>query len=221
MATVDTRIQGNRQTSKSRSTSKKVWQVEKVNDDGTFLTKTPQVKTGTLVNITAQFSPKEQTKLGFESWSITCKEGQSVLSQKKHFFYDGRFACVTPETKTKLIERGWNLAAPTLELTYFEKSKELEIGEKFENFMKKQDYNNVPSAFVIGKHNFKNNGDITHFCREFKEITVNYNQYFQGAIDSSGKLVWDGISKQSAWCAINDDAHQFSFVYDWELKKEN
>lgn len=166
-------------------------------------------------------SPLKQTKLGTESWSIACKDGQSVLSQKKHFFYDSRVACVTPETKTKLIERGWNLAAPTFELTYFDKSQEFEIGQKFEDFMKKQSYNNVPNAFVIGKHNFKNNGDITYFCGEFKEISVNYGHYFFGAIDGSGTLEWNGIQKQSAWCAINDDAHQFNFAYDWELKNEN
>ena len=166
-------------------------------------------------------SPLKQTKLGKETWSITCKEGLSVLSQKKHFFYNSRSACVTPETKTKLIERGWNLATPTSELTYFDKSQEFEIGQKFEDFMKKQSYNNVPNAFVIGKHNFKNNGDIAYFCGEFKEISVNYSHYFHGAIDGSGTLVWDGIQKQSAWCAINDDAHQFNFTYDWKIENEN
>ncbi len=192
-----------------------------VSDDGAFSTKTPQAKTGMLINITDQFSLKQQLGLGLSSWEIICKEDQSVLSQKEHFFHERRIACVTPETKTKLVERGWNLAAPTSELAYFEKSQEREIGQKFEDFMKKQGYNNVPSAFVIGKYNFNNDGSITYFCGEFRDIDVNYSNYFNGAIDGSGTLKWDGIQKQSAWCAINDDAHQFSFTYDWELENED
>ena len=192
-----------------------------VNDNGAFSTNPPQVKTGTLVNVTAQFPIKQQIQFGFEPWMIVCKEGKSVLSQKEYFFHDARIACVTPETKTKLVERGWTLAAPTSELTFFDKSKELETGKTFENFMKKQSYNNVPESFVIGKHNFKNDGTITYFCGEFKDITVNYQQYFHGAIDNSGTLVWDGLEKQSAWCAINDDAKKFSFTYDWKLVNEN
>ena len=191
-----------------------------VDDDGSFSTKAPQTKTGTIIDITSQFSPHQQIMLGFEQFMIKCKEGYSSLSQKDHFFHDARSACVTPETKTKLIERGWNLAAPTSELTYFDKSQELEISQKYEDFMKKQDYNNVPSAFVIGKHNFKNNDDITYFCGEFRDITVNYQHYFYGAIDGSGNLVWDGIQEQSPWCAINDDAPQFSFTYHWETKEK-
>ncbi len=191
-----------------------------VSDDGTFSSDTPQIKTGSLVNVTDQFSIKQQKEFGLAPWSIVCKEGKSVLSQKEHFFHDGRTACVSNETKIKLIERGWNLALPTSKLTYFDKSQELEIAQKFEDFMKKQSYNNVPSAFVMGKHNFKNLEDIIHFCGEFKEVDVNYSHYFHGAIDASETLVWDGIEKQSGWCAINDDAQIFRFVYDWKLENE-
>ena len=191
-----------------------------VNDDGTFLAETPQTRTGTLINTTNEFSLKQQEKLGLESWMVECKDGHSMLSQREHFFHESRWACVTPETKSKLIERGWNLAEPTQELMFFDKSQESEIGYMFENFMKKQDYNNVPSAFVIGKYNFKSTEDITHFCGEFKETTVNYNQYFIGAFDSSGDLKWDGIAKNSNWCAINDDALMFSFTYNWEIDEK-
>ena len=191
-----------------------------VNDDGTFYAEIPQTRTGTLINTTHEFSLKQQEKLGLESWMVECKEGHTMLSQRDHFFHESRWACVTPETKSKLIERGWNLAEPTHELTFFDKSQESEIGFMFENFMKKQDYNNVPNSFVIGKYNFKNTEDITHFCGEFRNIDVNYNHYFIGAFDSSGDLKWDGIAKNSNWCAINDDALMFSFIYDWEVDEK-
>ena len=191
-----------------------------VNDDGTFLAETPQTRTGTLINTTHEFSLKQQEKLGLESWMVECKEGHLMLSQREHFFHESRWACVTPETKSKLIERGWNLAEPTQELTFFDKSQESEIGFIFENFMKKQDYNNVPSAFVIGKYNFKSTEDITHFCGEFKKVKVDYNRYFIGAFDSNGDIKWNGIAKNSNWCAINDDALMFSFTYDWEIDEK-
>ena len=190
-----------------------------VHEDGTFSTEIPKIREGTIVNVTDQFSLKIQKNLGLESWSVVCKEGQSVLSQKKHFFYEDRFACVSQDTKSKLIQRGWTLSAPVRDLTYFEKSEEMEIGKKFEAFMKKKPYNNVPDAFVIGKYNFKNNGDFVYFCGKFKDVVVNYGHYFNGAIDNFGNIVWDGAEKQSEWCAISDNAHKFSFVYDWVLEK--
>ena len=191
-----------------------------VYDDGTFLVETPQTRTGTLINTTHEFSLKQQEKLGLESWMVECKEGHSMLSQREHFFHESRWACVTPETKNNLIERGWNLVEPTHELTFFDKSQESKIGYVFENFMKKQDYNNVPNSFVIGKYNFKSTEDIIHFCGEFKNIEVDYSQYFIGAFDSSGDLKWDGVAKNSNWCAINDDALMFSFIYDWKTDEK-
>ena len=65
----------------------------------------------------------------------------------------------------------------------------------------------------------QNNGDFVYFCGEFKDVVVNYGHYFNGAIDNFGNIVWDGAEKQSEWCAISDNAHKFSFVYDWVLEK--
>ena len=187
-----------------------------VNDKGEFSTGAVQTRTGTLVDITAELSPRQQLELGMETFSIQCKEGYQKLSQKFHLFYDGRTACVSSETREKLIERGWDLAKPKSELTYFEKFQEMEIGQRYANFMQKQDYNNVPNAFVIGKYNFNGDETITYFCGEFKDITVNHNRFFNGAIDDSGNIKWDGTKDLSSWCAISDSAHKFSFVYHWQ-----
>lgn len=187
-----------------------------VNYHGEYLTGTVDTRTGTLVDIAAEFSPRQQKELGMESFAVQCKEGYQKLSQKDHFFHKSRTICVSPETKYTLIERGWNLAEPKSELEYFEKDQEMEIGQKYVEFMQKQDYNNVPNSFVIGKYNFKGDETITYFCGEFKDITVNYDQFFNGAIDSSGNLEWDGVKELSPWCAIKDNAHKFSFIYLWQ-----
>lgn len=46
--------------------------------------------------------PLDQIQHGMKSTSVKCNEGL-ILLQK----YDGTPACVTPETKSKLVERGW------------------------------------------------------------------------------------------------------------------
>ena len=75
--------------------------------------------------------------------------------------------------------------------------------------------------FVIGKYNFKSTEDITHFCGEFKNIDVNYrSSILLVHLIVSGDLKWDGVAKNSNWCAINDDALMFSFIYDWEIDEK-
>lgn len=51
---------------------------------------------------TITVSPLKQIKYGIDPWNVKCNEGL-VLLQK----YDGSPACVTEQTKQKLIERGW------------------------------------------------------------------------------------------------------------------
>ena len=174
-----------------------------------------ETRTGILVDITTQFSPRQQQlDLKMESFSIQCKDGFQKLSQKYQFFHESRTACVTPETRDKLIERGWDLAIPNnSELVYFDKSQEMEVGEKFENFLEKKDYNNVPSSFVIGKYNFRDNDQVIYFCGEFKEITETTSRYFTGAINKFDKIEWGGTMELPLGCAISDDALIYEFEY--------
>ncbi len=57
---------------------------------------------GSVMDDSIMLSPLKQFKSGILIDKIQCKDNL-VLLQK----YDGSPACVTPETKTKLIERGW------------------------------------------------------------------------------------------------------------------
>jgi hypothetical protein len=50
-------------------------------------------------------SPLQQFKSGISIDKIQCKEGLVIVTK-----YDGSPACVKPETKTKLIERGWAIS---------------------------------------------------------------------------------------------------------------
>lgn len=50
------------------------------------------------------------------SYANTCKESLTLVTK-----YDGSHACVKPETKTKLIERGWALAPQNQPLSYLQK----------------------------------------------------------------------------------------------------
>ncbi len=54
--------------------------------------------------------PLKQLKYGIDPREILCND-ELILIQK----YDGSPACVKPETKTKLIERGWTATSITLE----------------------------------------------------------------------------------------------------------
>ena len=82
-----------------------------IDENGEFSTEdNVETRTGSLIDITTQFSPRQQLlDLKMESFSIQCKEGFQKLSQKNHFFHESRAACVMPETRIKLIERGWNV----------------------------------------------------------------------------------------------------------------
>ncbi len=76
-----------------------------VDDDGTLLTKVPQTKVGKIGIVTEQFPPSIQYQMGVSASQIECKTGYRLLEQE--ISDDKRIACVTPETKMKLIERGW------------------------------------------------------------------------------------------------------------------
>jgi len=76
-----------------------------VDDDGMILTKPPQTKVGKIGVVTEEFSPLKQHQMGMEYSQIKCKTGYRLIEQEGSD--DKRIACVTPETKMKLIERGW------------------------------------------------------------------------------------------------------------------
>ena len=76
-----------------------------VDSDGMILTKPPQTKVGKIGIVTEKFPPSKQHQMGVSASQIECKTGYRLV---EHDESDGtRIACVTPETKTRLIERGW------------------------------------------------------------------------------------------------------------------
>jgi len=70
----------------------------------------------------SNMTPKDQLLIGIEPENIECKYGLELIQK-----YDGSPACVKPETKTKLIERGWGKADSTLTPSVFEVLKDDEI----------------------------------------------------------------------------------------------
>ncbi len=79
-----------------------------ITNDGTIVTATPDVKMGKLSDSTKKFSPLTQHKNGVLPESIKCKLGLQLILQNTDDSENDRPACVTPETKIKLIERGWH-----------------------------------------------------------------------------------------------------------------
>lgn len=77
-----------------------------VDGNGGITTKPPQTKTGIISDATEKFSPLKQYKMGVEASNIECKKGYRLLEQED-YSDNKRIACVTPETKTQLIKRGW------------------------------------------------------------------------------------------------------------------
>ena len=77
-----------------------------VDDNGVITTKHPQTKIGKIGNVTEKFPPLKQYKMGMEYSQVECKKGYRLVEQED-YSDDKRVACVTLETKTKLIERGW------------------------------------------------------------------------------------------------------------------
>lgn len=58
---------------------------------------------GVNVSLTQSLSPLKQLQSGLKIEQIVCKEGYVLVIKSN----DGNPACVKPETKIKLIERGW------------------------------------------------------------------------------------------------------------------
>ena len=78
-----------------------------IEDDATIITESPTVDVGKLVDVTENFSPLKQHKAGVNSGSVECKPGLRLILQIEDDSGNKRPACVTQETKDKLIERGW------------------------------------------------------------------------------------------------------------------
>jgi hypothetical protein len=84
------------------------WHVT-ITNDGKIISSTPTAKVGILSDSTGKFSPLVQHKSGVNIGSIECKPGLRVILQQVDDSGNMRPACVKPETKIKLIERGWAL----------------------------------------------------------------------------------------------------------------
>ncbi len=152
-----------------------------VNEKGKFSTGDVQTKTGNLVDATAQLSPRQQSDLGMESFFIQCKEGYQKLSQKEHQFYDGRTACVTPETRDKLIERGWAKHETKSDFSLLERFKNLpEVVAFYET------YDDVQVSVRMDHVSYSSGSDEGYFVRMnlvFDEnhdiINVDFHCYYQ------------------------------------------
>ena len=78
-----------------------------VEDNGDIVTESPTIVLGKLADVTEEFSPLKQHRAGVNPESIDCKLGLRVILQELDDSGNKRPACVTPETKAKLIDRGW------------------------------------------------------------------------------------------------------------------
>ncbi|GKS67065.1 hypothetical protein YTPLAS73_06120 [Nitrosarchaeum sp.] len=78
-----------------------------IEDNGNIAVGSPTVDVGQLVDVTEEFSPLKQHRAGVNPQSIECKPGLRVILQEIDDSGNKRPACVNPETKEKLIERGW------------------------------------------------------------------------------------------------------------------
>ncbi len=76
-----------------------------VNDEGTITTNSPIAEKGKLSDVTKEFPPLQQHKKGVNLGDIECRHGLQLIMKATN----GEPACVKPETKSKLIERGWAL----------------------------------------------------------------------------------------------------------------
>jgi hypothetical protein len=71
---------------------------------GEDMSRTGIIETNVFIEIKSIFpSPLKQFKSGIANSDIKCKEGLELVIKSR----DGSPACVKPETKTRLIERGW------------------------------------------------------------------------------------------------------------------
>ncbi len=77
-----------------------------ITEQGSAVTEEPLVTIGKLTDVTEIFPPLKQSKFGMIPESIRCKTDlQSITKQSDDD--NNRVACVSSDTKSKLIERGW------------------------------------------------------------------------------------------------------------------
>ena len=79
-----------------------------IKGNGDAVAESPTVVLGKLADVTREFSPLKQYRAGVNPESIDCKPGLRVILQESDDSENKRPACVTPETKAKLIDRGWS-----------------------------------------------------------------------------------------------------------------
>ena len=78
-----------------------------IEENGDIVVGSPTVDAGQLVDVTGEFPPLKQHRAGVNPQSIECKPGLRVILQEIGDSGNKRPACVTLETKEKLIDRGW------------------------------------------------------------------------------------------------------------------
>lgn len=78
---------------------------------------TPEIIRSMVENLSPEFkTPKQQTNVGILSSEVECKKDLQLIFKSSN----GNPACVKPDTKTKLIERGWGT------MTYLDKTMEVQ-----------------------------------------------------------------------------------------------
>ena len=87
------------------------WPFE-VTEKGDAVTGEPLITIGKLIDVTEAFPPLKQSKFGMVPESIRCKTGLGVIVQQSDGPGNNRIACVSSDTKSKLIERGWTIMPP-------------------------------------------------------------------------------------------------------------
>jgi len=113
-----------------------------------------------------------------------------------------------------------DLAEKTItELAYFDKSKETEVGQIFQDYLNEGGkIVNMPKKFVVGDDNFEMESDETTFCGAFvsekgdSEIRENVFafRYFSGVIKDNTVISFS-LEEPMKLCAINSDADVYSF----------
>jgi len=78
-----------------------------IEENGDIVAGSPTVDVGQLADVTDEFPPLKQHRAGVNPQSIECKPGLRVILQEIDDSGNKRPACVTLETKEKLIDRGW------------------------------------------------------------------------------------------------------------------
>ena len=98
--------QGSPWTKKESCVMHVEWPFE-VTEKGDAVTKEPLITIGKLIDVTEIFPPLKQSKFGLVPESIRCKTGLEIVMQQSDGPGSSRTACISSDTKSKLIERGW------------------------------------------------------------------------------------------------------------------